>query len=73
MNLLHVKGKYNASDFLTKALGWVNFWPLVHQVLFWKGETIIDKPFPMVIKDIKDDPHSTLRGVTGKKSSSSSY
>jgi hypothetical protein len=25
--LVHVEGKYNPSDILTKALGWVNFWP----------------------------------------------
>jgi hypothetical protein len=70
--LVHVEGKYNPSDILSKALGWVNFWPLVQPLLFWKGETIIDKPFPIVIKDIKDDPTFALRGVTGKKSSSSS-
>ena len=73
MYLVHVEGKYNPSDILTKALGWVNFWPLVQILLFWKGETIIDKHFPMFIKDIKDDPNSALRGVTGKKSSSSRY
>jgi hypothetical protein len=65
---VYAEGKYNSSDILTKALGWVNFWPL----LFWKGETVIEKPFPMVIKDIKDHPTFALRGVTGKKSSSSS-
>jgi hypothetical protein len=33
--LVHVEGKYNPSDILTKALGWVNlFWPLVHPLLF---------------------------------------
>jgi hypothetical protein len=69
--LVHVDGKYNPSDILTKALGWVQFWPLVQPLLFWKGETIVDKPFPMVIKDLKDDPTFALRGVTGKKPSSS--
>jgi hypothetical protein len=70
--LVHVEGKYYASDIVTKALGWVHFWPLVQPLLFWKGETIIDKPFPMVIKDIKDYTSFALRGVTGKKSLSSS-
>lgn len=64
MYLLHMNGKHNPSDILTKALGWVQFWPIVQPILFWKGETIIDKPFPMVIKNIKDDPHYGLRGVT---------
>ena len=72
MYLVHVEGKYNPSDILTKALGWVIFWPLVQPLLFWKEETIIDKTFPMVIKDIKDNPTFALRGVTGKKHSSSS-
>jgi hypothetical protein len=72
MYLVHVEGKYNPSDILTKALGWVNFWPLVQPLLFWKGETIIDKPFPMIIKDIKDDPNSALRGVSGGKHTSGS-
>jgi hypothetical protein len=35
--LVHVDGEYNPSDFLTKALGWVQFWPLVQPLLFWKG------------------------------------
>jgi hypothetical protein len=67
-----LEGKYNpsTSHILTKALGWVNVGPLFQPLLFWKGETIIDKPFPMVIKEIKDDPTFALRGVTGKKSSS---
>jgi hypothetical protein len=43
--LVHVEGKYNHSDILTEALGWVNCCPLVQPLLFWKGETIIDKPF----------------------------
>jgi hypothetical protein len=63
--LVHVEGKYNPSDILTKALGWVNFQPLVQPLLFWKEETIIDKPFPMVIKETKYDPIFVLRGVTG--------
>jgi hypothetical protein len=62
--LLHVDGKVNPSDILTKPLGWVNFWPLIQPILFWKGETIINKPFPTIIKQIKDDPSSALRGVT---------
>jgi hypothetical protein len=64
MHLVHIDGKYNPSDVLTKALGWVAFWPLVQPLFFWKGETIINKPFPVVIKEIKDDPTSALRGVS---------
>jgi hypothetical protein len=32
--LVHVEGKYNPSDILTKAFGWSNFWPLVQPLLF---------------------------------------
>jgi hypothetical protein len=71
MYLVHVEGKYNPSEILTKPCGWVNFWQLGQPLLFWKGETIIDKPFPMVIKDAKDHPTFALRGATVKKSSSS--
>jgi hypothetical protein len=44
--LVHVEGRYNSSDILTKALVWANFWPLVQPQLIWKGENIIEKPFP---------------------------
>jgi hypothetical protein len=62
--LLHVDGNLNPSDALTKALGWVKLWPLIQPLLFWKGETILSTPYPMVIKDIKHNPTSTLRGVS---------
>jgi hypothetical protein len=62
--LLHIDGTLNPSDALTKALGWAKFWPLIQPLLFWKGETILATPFPMVIKDIKNNPKSTLRGVS---------
>jgi hypothetical protein len=62
--LLHIDGRLNPSDVLTKSLGWVKFWPLIQPLLFWKGETILNKPFPMVIKDIKDNTDHALRGVT---------
>ena len=59
-------GKHNPSDALTKPLGYTQFWPLIQPIYFWKGETIIDKPFPRIIQEIKDDPHSKLWGVSGK-------
>jgi Reverse transcriptase (RNA-dependent DNA polymerase) len=62
--LLHIDGTLNPSDALTKALGWVKFWPLIQPLLFWKGETILTKPFPMVIKEHKNNPAFTLRGVS---------
>jgi hypothetical protein len=51
--LLHVLGKFNRTDMLTKPLGWACFWPLVQPLFFWKGETIQDKPFSLVIQGIK--------------------
>jgi Reverse transcriptase (RNA-dependent DNA polymerase) len=47
-----------------KFLGWVNFWPLVQPLLFWKGETIQDKPFSVIIQGTKTDPIIGSRGVT---------
>jgi hypothetical protein len=66
--LLHVSGKLNLTDMLTKPLGWVSFWPLVQPLLFWKGETIKDKPFSLVIQGIKADPPIGSRGVTDNTS-----
>jgi hypothetical protein len=65
---IHVEGKYNPSDLLTKTLSWTNFWPLIQPLLFWKGDTLIkDRSLPFIIKDIKDnrqDPITGLRGVS---------
>jgi hypothetical protein len=66
--LLHVSGKLNLTDMLTKPLGWASFWPLVQPLLFWKGETIKDKLFSLVIQGIKADPQIGSRGVTDKTS-----
>jgi hypothetical protein len=49
---------------LTKPLGWVSFWPLVQPLFFWKGETIQDKPFFLIIQGIKADPLIGSRVVT---------
>jgi hypothetical protein len=67
--LLHVAGKLNLTDILTKPLGWVSFWPLVQPLFFWKGETIQDKPFSLVIQGIKADPIIGSRGVTDRNQS----
>jgi hypothetical protein len=68
INFLHVDGKSNPSDILTKFLGWSQFWPLIQPFLFWKGETmknvIETTPIANIIKDIQKDTSSELRGVT---------
>jgi hypothetical protein len=68
INFMHIAGKTNPSDVLTKYLGWSKFWPLVQPILFWTGETMkaIDatKPITVVIQDLVDNPPSELRGVT---------
>jgi hypothetical protein len=63
---LHVDGKNNPSDVLTKFLGYSKLKPLIQPLLFWKGETMINdnKPIPIMIKDIHNDSPSGLRGVT---------
>jgi hypothetical protein len=66
---LHMDGKYNPSDILTKFLHWAKFWPLVQPLLFWKGETAKDPhttvPLTQMIKAIKTAAlPSGSRGVT---------
>ena len=36
MNCCHVPTDQNVGDVLTKALGYVKFWPFVKPLLFWK-------------------------------------
>jgi hypothetical protein len=69
MYFLHMDGKYNPSDILTKFLNWAKFWPLVQPLLFWKGETTKDPqttvPLTQLIKAIKTAAlPSGSRGVT---------
>jgi hypothetical protein len=64
--LLHCSGKLNLTDMLNKPLGWVSFWPLVQTLFFWKGETIQDKPFSLIIQGIKADPPIRSRVVTAQ-------
>ncbi len=67
MYFIHIDGKINPSDVMTKFLGWTKFWPLIQPFLFWKGETIkgMDRtPMTEVISTIKDQSPSGLRGVT---------
>jgi hypothetical protein len=67
--LMHVEGRSNPSDVLTKFLGWAHFWPLIQPLLFWKGETLKNvqegTPMSVIIKDLREHAaHSGLRGVT---------
>jgi hypothetical protein len=64
--LLHVSGKLNLTDILNKPLGLASFWPLVQPLFFRKGETVQDKPIPLVIQDIKADPNIGSRGGTAR-------
>jgi hypothetical protein len=69
MYFLHMDGKYNPSDILTKFLNWAKFWPLVQPLLFWKGETAKDPqttvPLTQLIAAIKTAAlPSGSRGVT---------
>ena len=68
MYFIHIDGKLNPSDVMTKFLGYAKFWPLIQPFLFWKGETIKgtseSTPMTQVISMIKDQSPSGLRGVT---------
>jgi hypothetical protein len=66
MCLIHIYGKHNPSDVLTKSLGWPCFWPLIQPLLFWKGETIINQPYESIIKKIENDHTKVLRGGKSK-------
>ena len=65
---IHIDGKLNPSDILTKFLSWAKFWPLIQPMLFWKGETMKDNhpnlPITQVIEQTKAGSPSGLRGVT---------
>ena len=69
---IHVDGKHNPSDILTKFLSWANFWPLIQPLLFWKGDTIIDAhpttPMSEIIGNIKNLTTTGKRGVTSRVS-----
>ena len=66
--LIHIDGKLNPSDVLTKFLSWAKFWPLIQPFLFWKGETIKEinptTPITAVISHITSESPSGLWGVT---------
>jgi hypothetical protein len=71
MYFMKVSGKVNVSDIFTKFLPWVDFWPLVQPLLFWKGETLkkVDKTLPLselvtLIMATESDLVIGLRGVT---------
>jgi hypothetical protein len=69
MYFLHMDGKYNPSDILTKFLNWAKFWPLVQPMLFWKGETTRkqnqNSTLTQEIQELKNAAlPSGLRGVT---------
>jgi hypothetical protein len=73
---LHIDGKLNPSDILTKFLAWAKFWPLIQPMLFWKGETIKhihpNLPITQAIQAIALAASSGLRGVSTKSSISPS-
>jgi hypothetical protein len=66
INFLHVDGKNNPSDVLTKFLPYSKLQPLIQPLLFWKGETMVDatQPIPITIRDLSNGTPSGLRGVT---------
>ena len=65
---IHVDGKNNPSDIMTKLLNWSKFWPLIQPLLFWIGETIegtdATTSIAQVIANVKEQSASGLRGVT---------
>jgi hypothetical protein len=67
---IHIDGKHNPSDILTKFLSWAKFWPLIQPIPFWKGDTIRDAhpttPMSEIIGNIKNQTTTGKRGVTSR-------
>ena len=65
---MYIASIYNPADELTSFLGRSKFWPFIQTILFWKGETMLKgtAPISIIIKHIKNDIHSGLRGVSGR-------
>jgi hypothetical protein len=74
ITFMHVSGKDNPSDVLTKFLGYTKLRPLIQPLLFWKGETLLPdtKPIPHIIHDLHHSSPSGLRGVTHNNNPSGS-
>jgi hypothetical protein len=71
---LHIEGKNNPSDVLTKFLGYAKLRPLIQPLLFWKGETILpETPIPVVIRELQDTKPSGLRGVINNNNNPSDF
>ena len=73
MYFMKVSGKTNVSDMFTKFLPWVDFWPLLQPLLFWKGETAMKVDATLHLEELvamlKESPLESdlvigLRGVT---------
>ena len=68
--LIHIDGKLNPSDVLTKFLSWAKFWPLIQPFLFWKGETLKEihpnTPITDVISLLATESPSGLWGVSSR-------
>jgi hypothetical protein len=64
-SFIHIAGRTNPSDRLTKYLGWSRSWPLVQPILFGPGGTMgpcdATKPLKFVAMEFVDIPVSGLR------------
>jgi len=59
IRFVHIEGRENPADVLTKFLPHTVFWPFIRPLLFWRGET-------------NDEPtFSPVRGVSGRNSEAS--
>jgi hypothetical protein len=56
IRFIHIEGRENPADVLTKFLPHTVFWPFVRPLLFWRGETNGEVPI------------SPVRGVSGRNS-----
>jgi hypothetical protein len=54
--MVDVKNNCNCKDLLQNSLEWDVFWPLVQPLVYGTTKNIIDKPFPIIIKEFENDP-----------------
>ena len=59
LKFYHVRGENNPADILSKHWGFLDVWPLLKPLLFWKGDTSL---CPKTVKPEATPPHDRHKG-----------
>jgi hypothetical protein len=65
LKFYHIRGESNPADILSKHWGFLDVWPLLKPLLFWKGDTGI---CPSTVKPEAIPPHDRHKGEYYAKS-----